>query len=111
MKMYLFVHKNFIGLYTLASSGYITLYFGGGGTGVSDLVMYCNDANLRIVTKSVYRTDPPYSILIICGRCWWQLAASGAGLDSGTLKTLAASRTASISMFHTGKGIRLPYKS
>jgi hypothetical protein len=27
-------------------------------------MMYCNDASLRIVTKSLYGTPPPFSILI-----------------------------------------------
>jgi hypothetical protein len=26
--------------------------------------MYCNDASLRIVTKPLYRTTPPFSVLI-----------------------------------------------
>ncbi len=30
---------------------------------IASLVMYCNDASLRIVTKSLYRTAPPFSIL------------------------------------------------
>ncbi len=54
---------------TLVSSGNITIYFGGGGTtgfwlfDIASLVMYCNDAILRIVTKSLYRTAPPFSSL------------------------------------------------
>jgi hypothetical protein len=39
--------------------------------------MYCNDANLRIVTKPLYRTTPPYSILNICCYLDQVLVAAG----------------------------------
>ncbi len=54
------VQKEFLTVLTCASTGYITLYFGGRGNGVSDFcdvassVMYCIDAPQRIVTKSLY---------------------------------------------------------
>ncbi len=51
------VHEKF-SLSALAFSGYFTLHIEGGGPGfwlcdIASLVMYCNDASLRIVTKSL----------------------------------------------------------
>jgi hypothetical protein len=56
----------------MASSGYITLYFGGGGDrgfwlcDIASLLMYCNDASLRTVTR-----DTSYSRYVIAffSRC------------------------------------------
>ncbi len=61
---------------TPASLGYITYILRRVVRGfrlcdIASLVMYCNDASLRIVTKSLYRAAPPFSILN--GHSWLYL--------------------------------------
>ncbi len=83
MEMYLFVHKdlltdtsqhcflykrNFNCLHTRVCRVYYFIFWGREDWGfclsyVASIVMYCVDAPRRIVTKSLYRTVLPFSIL------------------------------------------------